>query len=415
MKQEKGIAQTYWVGIDWGKCKHAVCVVDTHRTIVREFTIPATLEGFALLAETLRNLGHIGGVAIESTHNPVLYRVLDEGHAVYPINPKLSKQWREGTSVAGVKSDMHDGRVLAFELARRHEQLRRLCPTDPFATELLGLCNKQRVLIDQRTALVQQMRESLGGYYPAALDFFRDLTRPTAWAFVKRFPNPQSLSSARKDTLLRFLRAHQIGLKPTWLERIEQRQQACEWPTPPDALAQEALVLACIAQLQAVQAHIDRFDRIIAERTRSLPQAKLIRSLPGAGPRLTPALTAMVICAEVEGQGVAALRCLTGIAPVKDESGKRIRTRIRRRCNKHWRNIMHLFAWSSTNFCRWAKVFYNLCKQRGDSNATALRKLADKWLRIIHSMLQTGQLYDEARYLESLRHNHSPLWPYLCG
>ena len=414
MKQKKAKKQTYWVGIDWGKEQHTVAVVDDRRAVVRQFTAPATLEGLASLNETLRALGSVEGVAIESTHNPVLYYMSANDYTVYPINPKLSKNWREGTSVAGGKSDARDGRVLATELARRHEELRPLSDPDPATAELTGLCEKQRGLIDQRTALVQRLRETLSVYYPAALDFFSDLTAPTAWAFLKRFPNPQELAGSRKDTLIRFLRAHQIGLKPAWLERIERRGEATAWPTPPAALAEEGLALACVAQLQALQAHIDRFDRLIAERTKSLPETPLVGSLPGAGERLTPALTALVRSADVPASGMAGLRCVAGVAPVEDQSGKRRGTHMRRRCNKHARNILHLFAWCSTRACRWAKAFYDLCKERGNSHATALRKLADKWLRILNAMLRTGQPYNEARHLENLRKSNSPVYARLC-
>ena len=415
MKQTTAKKQPYWVGIDWGNKQHTVAVVDDRGVLVKRFTVPATLEGLACLHATLQALGPVEGVAIEATHNPVFYYMIKTGYTVYPINPKLSKNWREGSSVAGAKSDARDGRVLATELARRHEELRPQHDADPATAELRGLCEAQRALIDQRTALVQRLRETVSVYYPAALHFFSDLTAPTAWAFLKRFPNPQHLAGARKDTLIRFLRAHQIGLKPTWLERIDRRHEATAWPTPPAALAEQGLALACVAQLQALQAHIDRFSRVIAERTKALPETPLVGSLPGAGERLTPELTALVRSADVPASGVAGLRCIAGVAPVEDQSGAHRGTRIRRRCNKHARNTLHLFAWCSTRCCPWAKTFYDLCKQRGDRHGTALRKLADKWLRILQAMLRTGQPYDEGRHLQNLRKTHSPVYARLCG
>lgn len=402
--------QSCWVGIDWGSMSHLVCVVDHQRIERQKFSVPATLEGLVQLEQALRAAGPVAGVAIETTHHPVFHYLVDKGFTVYPINPKLSKQWREGTSVAGVKSDARDGQVLAMELARRHEALRAFRKEDQATAELAGLCEKLRALIDQRTALVQRLHESLTVYYPAALDFFTDYTSPTAFAFIKRFPNPKTLAQTRKDTLLRFLRAHRIGLKPMWLERIEQRLKATDWPRPPDALAEEMMVLACVAQLQALQASINKLDKLIDERVEPMPEQHLMRSLPGAGPRLAPALTAIVRVAKAGEDGIQPIRCLSGVAPVQDQSGKRCRTRIRRRCNKHWRNVLHLFAWCSTLSCPWAKAYYTLCKEHGDSHATALRKLADKWLHIICRMLQTKQPYDDDRYLESLRKTNSPVY-----
>jgi transposase len=403
-------SQEYWVGVDWGSEHHAVSIVDTQRKLVNHFLAPATLEGLEQLGKALAALKNVGGVAIETTHMPIFYFLVEKGYTVYPVNPKLSKQWREGMSVAGNKSDERDGQVLALELARRHEELRPFCQRDPATEELVGLCKKQRALIDQRTALVQQLREALNAYYPAALGFFSDLTAPTAWAFCRRFANPQSLAGSRKETLFRFLRAHRIGLKPVWIERVESRGKALDWPTAPDARAQEIVMRACVAQLQALQGCLDQLEKIIEACAAPLPETKILRSLPGVGERLGPALAAMVRAVQAESEGIDGLRCLSGVAPVENSSGKRRQTKIRRRCNKSWRTTLHLFASCSIAHCSWAKAFYDLCKERGDKHGTALRKLADKWLRIIHCMLQSGQPYEEKRYLQALRQNGSPVY-----
>ena len=61
-----------------------------------------------------------------------------------------------------------------------------------------------------------------------------------------------------------------------------------------------------------------------------------------------------------------------------------------------------------------AKAFYDMHRQRGDTHAGALRKLADKWLKIISGMLATGEPYDDQRYVEALRENGSPVYLRLC-
>ena len=49
-------------------------------------------------------------------------------------------------------------------------------------------------------------------------------------------------------------------------------------------------------------------------------------------------------------------------------------------------------------------------REKGDHHASALRKLADKWLKIINRMLETGESYDDQRYVDALRRNSSPLY-----
>ncbi len=403
-----------WVGLDWGQESHAVAVVDDDRTILQRFKIGADLDDLKQLADRLHGCGAVAGIAIEATCNPVLGYLHSQGFTIYPVNPKLSKNWCESNSVAGIKNDERDGLVLAVELARRHESLRTLKEDEPTLAELAGLCHKLRDLIDQRTALLQRLKATLRQYYPGVMGFFSDWSSPVAWRFIKRFPMPETLAKARKDTLIKFLKANRIGLKPIWLERIDDRKTVTQWPVPADSLALEAMALATIAQLQALQPHIDKCDRLIAERTQNMAQAQLLRSLPGAGDRLVPALTAITALTLNEENSIEALRCISGIAPVEHQSGKRRHIRIRRRCNKHWRNIMHMFARCSTVSCPWAKAFYDMHREQGDRHATALRKLADKWIKIINRMLATGEPYDDARYVEALRKHGSPVYSRLC-
>jgi len=413
MKERKTDTQEkthFWVGIDWGTESHAVSVVDDQRTVVEQFEVGADLNDFRQLVDHLNELGTVAGIAIEATRNPLVGHLASERFTIYPVNPKLSKNWRDSISVASVKSDKRDGLVLALELARRHESLRPFEMDEPAVAELAGLCEKLRDLIDQRTSLVQRLTATLRQYYPAAMRFFSTWTSPVAWRFLNRFPRPEMLAQARKDTLIRFLKANRIGLKPTWLERIDTRGKATHWPMPADSLALEAMALATIAQLQALQPHIDKCDRLIAQRSQELPQFQLLRTLPGAGKRLAPALAAIAAVTVSEQGNCVAFRCVSGVAPVEVQSGKHCRTRMRRRCNKRWRNIMHLFARCSTQYCAWAKAFYDLHREQGDRHATALRKLADKWTKIINRMLDTGECYDDQRYVEALRKNGSPVY-----
>jgi transposase len=311
--------------------------------------------------------------------------------------------------VSEAKSDARDGRMLAQELARRHESLRAWAPETPEAAEFLGLCERRRGLVQERTALVQRLQDMLRQYYPAALEFFRDWTSPTAWQFLNAFPTPEALAAARKTTLLRFLKAHRIGLKPVWVERIDCCSEATAWPTPPDALGTQMMAQACVKQLLALEAVINQLERLIEQRLPDLPYTSLIRSLPGAGEHLVPELCAIVNSVAVRHGGYEAARCVTGVAPVENNSGKRHQIRMRLRCNKQWRNTLHLFAACSTRACPWARAYYEQCRERGDEYGTALRKLADKWWKIIIAMLDAGEPYDDKRYVQALAKHHSPI------
>lgn len=404
-----------WAALDWGVSEHAVAIVSEDREVLDEFKVPSTPSGFAELESRLQAAAPVAGIAIESTRNPVLRYLEEKSYTIYPVNPKLSKSWRDSNSVGGAKSDERHSRVLALELARRHESLRPLKPSSEKVAQLAGLCESLRAHIDQRTAHLQRLKAVLRQYYGGVLSFYSDWSSPAAWRFLNKFPCPEKLARARESTLLAFLKANRIGLKPVWLERIQTRRNVLDWPRPANSISLELTMLATVAQLQALQPFIDKFDKLIKEKTEEQAQAELIESLPGAGVRLAPALTAMVLSLEGEADRSEALRCLSGTAPIEVQSGKHRRVSIRRRCNKHWRDILHLFARCSTISCPWAKAYYDLRREQGDRHATALRKLADKWLKIINSMLVNNEHYDDQKYLAALRKSGSPVYERLCG
>jgi hypothetical protein len=60
------------------------------------------------------------------------------------------------------------------------------------------LCRDEVALIEERTALVNQLIAALYEYYPTALEAFEDWTLEAAWAFIEAFPTPQALARAGK-------------------------------------------------------------------------------------------------------------------------------------------------------------------------------------------------------------------------
>jgi hypothetical protein len=81
---------------------------------------------------------------------------------------------------------------------------------EPLVQQLRLLCRDDGALIEQRTALVNQLQQALYEYYPAALEAFNDWCAPSAWAFVERFPTPPSLVQAGKRKWQNFLHAQKL-------------------------------------------------------------------------------------------------------------------------------------------------------------------------------------------------------------
>jgi Transposase/Transposase IS116/IS110/IS902 family len=103
-----------------------------------------------------------------------------------------------------------------------------------------------------------------------------------------------------------------------------------------------------------------------------------------------------------------ALPCFGGTAPVTIRSGKERKywpVHQRRACDKHLRHALHLFAEQSLSRCVWAQIYYQHHRQKNQSHANALRRLAHRWLKIIHKMWLDRTPYNaELHHPNQLQH-----------
>ncbi len=102
-------------------------------------------------------------------------------------------------------------------------------PLDPLLAELRLLCRDELALIEERTALVNQLRKALEEYYPIALEAFEEWTLPAAWSFIQRFPTPAALAKAGKRQWEKFLHTHRLFRPETAPQRLALFAKALEF------------------------------------------------------------------------------------------------------------------------------------------------------------------------------------------
>lgn len=188
--------------------------------MVRQFRITHTGDGWKELAAQLRGLGKVA-VAVETNRGFTIERLLASGVTVYPVNPKSAERYRERKAPSGVKNDQLDAWSLADALRLDGHGWKPLASEDPLITELRLLTRDEVALIEQRTALVNQLIAALRDYYPATLEAFDDWTLSGAWAFVQRFPTLHALVKAGKRSWEKFLHAHRLYRPETCERRLE--------------------------------------------------------------------------------------------------------------------------------------------------------------------------------------------------
>lgn len=171
----------------------------------------------------------------------------------------------------------------------------------------------------------------------------------------------------------------------------------------------QALTCALIALLKVVLNQLTDFNAKIAELFEMLPDAELFSSLPGAGPHLAPRLLVAFGAERHRFSSAQAFMSYVGIAPVKEESGKKRWVHWRWSCPIFLRQTFVEWVNQSRRFSPWAQAFYQQQKRAGKTHQTAIRALAYKWGRILWRCWQDNTPYDEQKYLAALARKKSPL------
>ncbi|RKZ92249.1 MAG: IS110 family transposase [Gammaproteobacteria bacterium] len=414
MTPEKSSNYVAFIGLDWADRSHQICLRvaeagnDELSVLVQDST---AIHAWANALRVRFPHGRIA-LALEQSRGALIYALSSHEHLdLYPINPAMVARYRSAAKTSGSKHDPLDASLIC-ELVRLHcDWLRVLRPMAAPVRELQLLVEARRRCVNQRLALGNQLTALLKSYYPQALELVgTDLGAPLVAAFLARWPTPDALRRARRTTLRNFYYAHGVRSSACIEERLTIAQQIVPLTDDAAVLAvQPMLVHVVLEQLKVLHHAVAQQDKRIRSVFNAHDDAALFSCLPGAGEQLAPRLFVAFGQDRTRFPSVRQLQQYSGIAPVREQSGQSCWTHWRWHCPKFLRQSFHEFAGCSIPQSRWAKAYYQQQRERGKSHHQALRALAFKWQRIIFRCWQSGELYDESRYIDALRKKGSAL------
>ena len=345
-------------------------------------------------------------VGLEQRRGAVLYGLLKyDFRALYPVNPRCRADYRRAFNVSGAKDDPRDAARLGELVVLHADRLRALVVEDAPTRQLRLLVEARRTFVEERSAWSNRLGAPLKCYYPLALALVgEDLTTPLALAFLRRWPNLAQLQAAQPATVRSFFSAHHHRRE----EKITARLAAIvtAQPLPEDAALLVPLPLQTphlVPQRRplnrAVAAYDTQSQRVFAPHG----EAGLFGPLPGAGPGLAPRMAAVFGTGRANFAATNDVRCFTGVAPVKKESGNLKGVPFRYARPLFVPQSIVEFAKCSIGQCDWARRRYEDQMRKQKNRWAAIRVVAFKWLRILWRCWQARQPYDEARYLRSLQ------------
>lgn len=384
----------YFAALDWASDHHDVVVLDRHGHLVADFRFDHSAQGWAQFDQAMHPF--LGApVAVETNNGPAVDQLLQRRWTVYPINPKSAERYRDRKLPSGTKTDHLDAWSLADALRTDGHGWKSLAAQDPLLVELRLICHDEVALIEQRTALVNQLQAALREYYPAALEAFDDWTQPWTWAFLLAFPTPQALQQAGRRRWETFLHTHKLWHAQTADQRLACFAQATAFTASTPVASAKCLTASALARLlQTLEGQLQTFRRRIDQLFAQHPDHDLFGSLPGAGPKLAPRLLAGLGSNRQQFPDAQSLQCRAGTAPISYQSGQILKAHLRQACDDFLRATVHLWADRSRRRCPWAQAYYQAHRRRGQSHACALRCLGQRWLKVLWKMWQTHTPYD---------------------
>jgi transposase len=405
----------WFVGFDWGSESHRVSLFDGTGKLVGRRDVAHSGSAYGELCDwLLRTTGAAPGqigVAIETSHGPMVDALLDRGFQTYAINPKQLDRFRDRYNVAGAKDDTRDADVLGRCLRTDPDVFRRLSLDHPLLVQLRGASRLAEELTRERGRLANRLREQLWRYYPQMLKLADDAAEPWLLALWQLAPTPAKGAKLHKQSIERLLKQHRI-------RRIDVDQVRTILREPPVPVAPgvteaaSAYIRVLLPRIRLVNQQIkdtqQQIDALCAAfaapqqaaegepspgQSSEQRDVEILRSLPGVG-RINLATLLAEAWQPLQRRDYHALRALSGAAPVTRRSGKTCIVLRRLACNKRLANTLYHWARVATQTDPISRTRYAALRQRGHSHGRALRTVGDRLLALTCTLLQRQVTFD---------------------
>ena len=399
------------IGIDWADAKHDFHLIEPDGKVQADQfkqSPKAIKQQLQRWREAFPDATLL--IAIEASKGALINALIEqEDVVIYPVNPAALAYHRKSFAHGGGKNDPLDAKRLAGFLRDRVSDLRPLKRDQPITRELASLSEDRRRAVDTRADLANQLTALLKQYFPAVLGL--KAAKPYAaflLSFLTEYPTLQAAQAVSQTKLRNYF--HGVGMK----RKADEYAKLIKEATP---LTADAVTLRCsqrravmlAEQLKILNKYIRQYEASIKELLPQHPAYAIVKSLPGPADNTQARLIAAMGDDPTRYSSAASLQCASGIAPITEQSGKRKFAVSRWACSKFLRQTFHEMAGLSITKSRWAKAYYHQQLAKGKSANTAKRALAYKWQRIIYRCWQSGQPYNEERYIERLKATNSPL------
>lgn len=384
-----------YVGIDVASEKHDFMIMTDNQEFYSKssVTIQNTEQGFEKLHNVIQTFCGAKSdfqvrIGLESTgfyHCNIVSFLLNKGYQLTLINPILTNTFKKSIKVHASKTDNIDSKVLCLYLYQNKDDFK------PYTIKSYHI-EALKSLTRGRFNLSEDLRKTKLGIYkiltelfPEYLKLFTNVYEGTAIDIITKYPSPKKLSKAHLSTLDGMIHKK---CKVTASKLIETAKSSV-------GIDNEYLsfsLIQTINRLNFIKSQIKEYDEMI-EKYVTLLDTKIL-SIPGIGP-----VTAGLILGEIGDisnfSSPDKLTSYAGIDIEVYESGKFKATnhRMSKKGSKYLRYALYQSARVCLKFDPTFKAYYEKKKSENKHYYVILGHIEKKLLRVIYSILKSGEEY----------------------
>lgn len=386
-----------FAAIDWAEQYHRLVLLDEHGSILEKASVSHDHSGLAQLDWLLthgrkRDQVH---VAIELHDSLLLDRLLNLGVKVYGLNPKSAERTRERFTPAGLKDDDRDAWSMAEFIRTSHRHLRPMRPDSEATLALREWVSWREDLIQERTVQIQRLRNHLVRWHPHTLRACGDFQRAWFLDLLEAFPTADKFARLTHARLQQWEKGRRLW--PGTRGRLDAAVALKSATTQAARNAAHAAEVHHRVQLiRTLNQRLDEIDETLDELIEQHPEANIFESFPNCGTVTTAAMLSGFGEDRERWNGWQEVAARWGVAPITIQSGKHRVVRRRRACDT---TLHQAWLWFAFNTIRkkgcWARADYQAKRKTGVGHYTALRGIADRWVKIAYRCWLDRVPYDE--------------------
>lgn len=385
----------FWAGVDAGKYHHHCVLIDDDGKQLLSRRVPnGEAELLNLIAEVnelsdgavrwATDLNHGGAallIALLANHGQELLYI--PGRAVH----HASRTYR-----GDGKTDAKDAAVIADQ-ARMRRDLQELRSGDAISSGLRVLTARRADLVTDRSRAFNRLRATLLEYFPALEAAFDYANTRAAVVLLTRYQTATQLRRSGRKRIAAWLTKMSCRGADTIAEQALAAAEAQITVIGSEDVSAE-IVAALAGEVERLHEEIARIELQIETLFRTHPQAEILLSLPGFGPRLAAEFIGAVGAGIEAIEGADRLAAVAGLAPVPRDSGRISGNHHRpHRYDRRLLRVCYLSAQSAARYCPRSRAYYEKKRAEGKNHKQAVLALARRRINVIWAMLRDNQHY----------------------